>query len=118
MVRGVVHDVAKLITAGNLAVFGELAPIFSRAIEALVADPSASGLDPLADTLAPGLSNKGGQSMLRNALQQYALARVESDASRKAALMLLANGQVGLHEQIRLQPFIAGSLDAPIRDPP
>ena len=30
--------------------------------------------------------------------------------------MLLANGQVGLHEQIRLQPFIAGAIDAPIRD--
>ena len=30
--------------------------------------------------------------------------------------MLLANGQVGLHEQVRLQPFIAGSIDAPIRD--
>ena len=28
--------------------------------------------------------------------------------------MLLANGQVGLHEQIRLQPFIAGSIDAPV----
>ena len=30
--------------------------------------------------------------------------------------MLLANGQVGLHEQIRLQPYIAGSIDAPLRD--
>src|SRR5262249_62050727 len=35
---------------------------------------------------------------------------------RKAQLMLLANGQVGLHEQIRLQPYIAGSIDAPIGD--
>jgi hypothetical protein len=40
----------------------------------------------------------------------------ERDAHRRAELMLLANGQVGLHEQIRLQPFIAGSIDAPIRD--
>jgi hypothetical protein len=31
-------------------------------------------------------------------------------------MMLLANGQVGLHEQIRLQPFIAGGLNAPITD--
>lgn len=116
-VRGVVHDVAKLIAAGNLAVFGELAPIFSRAIEALAADSSPIALQALADSLTPGVTEKGGQSMLRNALQQYALARAERDQSRKAALMLLANAQVGLHEQIRLQPFIAGSLDAPIRDP-
>lgn len=116
-IRGVVHDVAKLITAGNLAVFGELAPIFSRAIEALSGDPGTTALDALADTLAVGPAEKGGQSMLRDALQQYALARSEREPGRKAALMLLANGQVGLHEQIRLQPFIAGSLDAPIRDP-
>ena len=30
--------------------------------------------------------------------------------------MLLANGLTGLHEQIRLQEFIAGSLNAPIDD--
>ena len=29
--------------------------------------------------------------------------------------MLLANARIGRHEQIRLQPFIAGSIDAPIR---
>ena len=29
--------------------------------------------------------------------------------------MLLANARVGLHEQIRLQPYIAGSIDAPVR---
>jgi hypothetical protein len=117
MIRGVVHDVSKLIAAGNLAVFGELAPIFSGAIEALAADPGPTALNALADSLAPGLTEKGGQSMLRDALEQYARARAEPDPARKAALMLLANGEVGLHEQIRLQPFIAGSLDAPVRDP-
>ena len=29
--------------------------------------------------------------------------------------MLLANARIGRHEQIRLQPYIAGSIDAPIR---
>jgi hypothetical protein len=115
-VRGIVHDVAKLITAGNLAVFGELAPIFSKAVGDLGADPEATALDGLCDSLVAGLSEKGGQSMLSSALARYALARSTEDADHKAALMLFANAQVGLHEQIRLQPFIAGSLDAPILD--
>jgi hypothetical protein len=114
--RGIVHHVATLITAGNLAVFGELAPIFARALDALAADPGVTALDALCDTLTSGLSEKGGQSMLRSALEAYVAARSESDPRHKAARMLLANGQIGLHEQIRLQPFIAGAIDAPIRD--
>jgi len=116
VVRDIVHDVAELITAGNLAVFGELGPLFSRTIDALAADPRPTALDALASTLSEGFGERGGQSLLRSALGHYATARAERDAQRKAALMLLANGQVGLHEQIRLQPFIAGSIDAPIRD--
>jgi hypothetical protein len=115
VVRDVVHDVATLVTAGNLAVYSELAPVFSRAVDAL-ASSDATALDALAATLKPGLSERGGQSMLRSALHHYAAARAEPDVRRKAALMLLANGQVGLHEQIRLQPFIAGSIDAPIHE--
>lgn len=117
VVHGVVGDVARMIAAGNLAVFGELAPVFSRALDALAADPSPDALAAVESSLAPGVTEDGGQSMLRDALRRYALARAEEDPCRKAALMLLANAEVGLHEQIRLQPFIAGALDAPIRDP-
>jgi len=116
VVHDVVQDVAALVTAGNLAVFGELAPVFSRALEALAASRDTTALDALADSLAPGPSDAAGQALLGSALRHYGVARVEADPRRKAALMLLANGQVGLHEQIRLQPFIAGSIDAPIRD--
>jgi hypothetical protein len=31
--------------------------------------------------------------------------------------MLLANLEIGLHEQTRLQPEIAAALDAPLLDP-
>jgi hypothetical protein len=111
-----VQDVSQLIAAGNLAVFGELAPVLAQAVTALAADPSSAALDALAGTLRPGLTERGGQALLGGALRAYAGARSEADAHRKAELMLFANGQVGLHEQIRLQPFIAGSIDAPIRD--
>lgn len=108
--RDVVHNVAELIAAGNLAVFGELGPVFSEAIDALEHDPAPTALDSLAARLSDT------QSLLHSGLGHYAAARAEPDPSRKAALMLLANGQVGLHEQIRLQPFIADSINAPIRD--
>lgn len=116
VVRDTVHDVSEVIEAGNLAVFGELAPIFAHALAALGANPSPAALDPLAGTLRAGVTERGGQSLLATALRAFAAARSEASAHRKAELMLFANGQVGLHEQIRLQPFIADSIDAPIRD--
>jgi hypothetical protein len=116
VVRGVVADVSTLIAAGNLVVFAELAPVFAQTLAVLAASPGPDALDPMAASLKPGLSERGGQSMLASALRHYAAARAEPDQRRRAALMLLANGQVGLHEQIRLQPYIAGSIDAPLRD--
>jgi hypothetical protein len=113
-VRDVVDDTGTLVAAGNLTVFAELAPLFSRTLEALASNDQPSALDELSDTLAAAPSEAGGQHLLRAALRNYANARSQPDGRRKAALMLLANGQVGLHEQIRLQPFIAASIDAPI----
>jgi hypothetical protein len=110
--RTISGDVARLIAAGNLAVFGELAPIFARAAPILAA---GGDLQPLLDGLRPG-STSDGQALLHSALSGYAAARAEPDPHRKAELMLLANGQIGLHEQRRLQPFIAGSIDVPVDD--
>jgi hypothetical protein len=113
--RRVVHEVGELITAGNLAVFSELGPVFSRAIAALDEDADGAALLRVGASLAEGPSERGGQTRLRLALNGYAEARAEPDPHRKAELMLLANARIGRHEQIRLQPFIAGSIDAPIR---
>jgi len=114
LARQVVRDVAVFIGDGNLEVFAELGPVFARLLPAVRDGPEA--VLELAATLKPGVTQKGGQSLLRSALLHYAAALREDDSDRRAELMLLANGQVGLHEQIRLQPFIAGSIDAPIRD--
>src|SRR5204863_6472452 len=67
LARDVVHDVSRLIAAGNLVVFGELGPVFSHAIDALAADPGPEALAALDATLKPGLSERGGQSLLRSA---------------------------------------------------
>jgi hypothetical protein len=113
--RRIVHDVGDLITQGNLAVFRELGPVFSRSIAALDEDADGAALFRLGTTLREGPSERGGQTRLRLALNGYARARSEPDPHRKAELVLLANARIGRHEQIRLQPFIAGSIDAPVR---
>jgi hypothetical protein len=96
-------------------VFSELGPVFARAIAALDEDADGAALLRFGTTLSEGPSERGGQTRLRLALNGYARARSEADPRRKAQLMLLANARIGRHEQIRLQPFIAGSIDAPIR---
>ncbi len=53
-----------------------------------------------------------GQEFLRHAFTHYAQALLATDAKTRAELMLLANIEIGYHEQTRLQPEIAESLDA------
>jgi hypothetical protein len=49
-------------------------------------------------------------------IKTHHTALYETDADRWAQLVLLANALGGLHEQTRLQTYIAGSLDAPMHD--
>ena len=52
--------------------------------------------------------------MLANAISDFYAAKYETDKKRKAELILRANAQTGLHEQIRLQPYIAAAMGAPV----
>ena len=76
--RRIVHEVGELITAGNLAVFSELGPVFSRTIDALGEDADGTAVERLAATLAEGESDRGGQTLLRLALAGYAAAHRDS----------------------------------------
>lgn len=111
-------DVSVQITLGNLKVYSELAPVFSMMIEKF--NPSRKvdldSLNSILVTLKEGDTASGGQQLLREAVSNYFRALSLNDPIEKAQLLLLANGQVGLHEQIRLQPYIKGSLDAPVAD--
>jgi hypothetical protein len=115
-----VTDVAAMISAGNIKVFGEIGPIFARMTmefhEAREYDPAA--FERFVDGLAlrKGPSDAGGQDTLRQAIFHYYDAMFQPDPKRKAELMLLANYKVGLHEQIRLQPHIAGAMNAPMAE--
>jgi hypothetical protein len=115
-----VHAVSAFATEGNLLVFAELAPAFAD-FARLAAAPGGEGRpDPEAVArfvarFRPGAAGAGGQELLRAAFTHYGEALGEPDPAARAELVLLANLQVGLHEQTRLQPAIAGALDAPMR---
>jgi hypothetical protein len=113
----IVDDVSGQITAGNLKVFSELAPVFAHFIRLFDGGKlDEHGAQALLASLRVGPSSRGGQSMLREAMEAFVEAARTNDPMMKAQWMLLANAQTGLHEQIRLQPYIAGSLNAPIEE--
>jgi hypothetical protein len=110
-------EVSRCITEGNLAVFAELARLFSVMCQRFAQDTRrepgflANLLDEL--DLKKGAAEEGGQGLLRSAVEHFYRARSATEPDRKAELILLANAETGLHEQMRLQPAIAGSLRLP-----
>jgi hypothetical protein len=114
--RDTIQRVSDQVADGNRKVFAELAPLFVR-FAGVMAAPAAERASLLAAFLAdlrPGPSDRDGQDVLRRAFSAYAAAAGETDAGARAQLMLLANCQIGLHEQTRLQDDIQGAMDAPV----
>ena len=132
-IKGAINDVRMYLALGNTEVFRELAPAFGGLLSLLGADstpdrpkleqylstlragpaePDTVSVDPLTRELK--LVARGGQTLLIEAARTYYDAKFELDPKRRAELILLANAKVGLHEQTRLQTYIAGSLNAPI----
>ncbi|HKU37887.1 MAG TPA: hypothetical protein VJR89_07065 [Polyangiales bacterium] len=132
-VKCAINDMRMFLAEGNTQVFAELAPAFTRFLHELGSDrsPDPAKLQRYLETLEGGpiepdkvhidpktreleLIARGGQSLLRDAATHYYHAKFELDVKRRAERILLANATVGLHEQTRLQTYIAGALDAPI----
>jgi hypothetical protein len=132
-IKRAIHDVRMYLALGNTEVFAELAPAFGGFLAQLGADstPDRRKLEHYLSTLRAGpaepdtvavdpstrelkLVARGGQTSLIEAARAYYEAKFELDPKRRAELILLANAKVGLHEQTRLQTYIAGSLNAPI----
>ena len=91
------------VARGNLKVFEEIGLAFARFLDEGPA---------VVDSLRPG-DPPDGQRYLRSAFRHYERLRDEADASTRAELAVLANLQIGLHEQTRLQSEIREALDAP-----
>jgi hypothetical protein len=79
------------VARGNLKVFEEIGLEFARYLH---------GQSP------------EGERLLTRAFAHYELMQRERDSKRRAELALLANLEIGLHEQTRLQPQILEALDA------
>ncbi|MGW4109707.1 hypothetical protein ACWEFJ_02370 [Actinosynnema sp. NPDC004786] len=124
LVRQAVVTTARLEAAGaaaargNLKVFEEIAREFARFLAEFADAPAydEERITRFVDGLRPGEPPEG-QRYLRQAFTRYHRARFTADAKERAELLLLANVEVGLHEQTRLQPEIAAALEAPVIDP-
>jgi len=92
------------VARGNLRVFEEIGLEFARYLHAA----SSHGF---LERLRPG-DPPAGQRYLRQAFTRYERARVERDPKLRMELAVLANLEIGLHEQTRLQPEIGEALDA------
>lgn len=106
------------VARGNRKVFAEIGREFARFLAILGSDAvyDQEKLDQFIISLKDG-DPPDGQRYLRRAFARYYQAFFETDAKRRAELMLCANIEIGLHEQTRLQPEIAEALDASVGDP-
>lgn len=109
---------SEAVARGNLKVFAEIAREFARFLAGYLHGDvhDAQALEDFCAALRPG-DPPEGQHYLRRAFTHYALARHETNASRRAQWMLLANIEIGFHEQTRLQPEIVAAMEAPVIDP-
>ena len=106
------------VARGNRKVFAEIGREFARFLDTCLPDSAydAAHLDNFCATLKPG-DPPNGQRYLRQAFARYYQALFEPDPKAKAELILLANIEIGFHEQTRLQPEIAEALEAPVEAP-
>jgi hypothetical protein len=106
------------VARGNKKVYEEIGREFARFFATCLNDSAfdAEQIARFCEGLRPG-EPPDGQQYLRQAFTRYYHALFESDAKTRAELMLLANIEIGLHEQTRLQPEIAEAMNAAFVDP-
>ncbi|HMQ61903.1 MAG TPA: hypothetical protein PKE06_14620 [Flavilitoribacter sp.] len=106
---------SEAVSRGNRKVFAEIGREFARFLTECGGDAAydEAWINAFCNGLRPG-DPPDGQQYLRRAFRRYYTAFFEPDEKQKAELMLLANLEIGFHEQNRLQPEIAAGLDAAI----
>ena len=107
------------VARGNQKVFEEIGREFARFCADVFESTTTFNADHLAQFatgLRPG-DPPDGQRYLKQAFARYYQAFFESDLKTRLELLLLANLEIGFHEQTRLQPEIAAAMDAAIIEP-
>lgn len=107
------QNAAEAVGRGNKKVFEEIALQFARFIPACLNDETyrEEHIAAFCKQLNAG-PPPDGQDYLQQAFRHYYRAFFEQDEKRKAELCLLANLEIGFHEQTRLQPEILEALNA------
>jgi hypothetical protein len=105
---------SEAVARGNEKVFEEIGLEFARYLHECRPDapPNSEALQRFLDGLRPG-DPPDGQRYLRQAFTRYDRQRFEAEPAARTELVVLANLEIGLHEQTRLQPEIREALDAP-----
>ena len=108
---------ADAVSRGNKKVFEEIARQFALFLQTCCADTvsTPAHLEQFCSLLRSGPPPEG-QEYLRHAFRHYYAAFFEQDEKKKAELCLMANLEIGFHEQTRLQPEIAEALNAGMID--
>ena len=109
---------SEFVGKGNNKVFAEIGMQFARwlALFPNIASITDAEMESFCKGLKAG-PPPDGQDLLKQAFRNYRAAARATDPSEKAQLMLLANLQIGYHEQIRLQPEIEGAFNGALFKP-
>ncbi|HEY3253550.1 MAG TPA: hypothetical protein VGJ91_06365, partial [Polyangiaceae bacterium] len=116
--KAVLGQVSEQIAIGNLKVFAELAPLFAKFWDRFHAPArlTEAELGAFVGDLKPGPAEQDGQDYLKLAFTSYFAGARAQTAKEKAEYVLYGNLLIGLHEQTRLQSYIAGAMDAPFEE--
>jgi hypothetical protein len=113
-----IERVSVAVAAGNVKVFAEIGRAFARFIATCLSDTTLipTNIENFGTALRDG-DPPDGQRYLRQAFARYYGAMFENDAKTRTELMLLANLEIGFHEQTRLQPEIQAAMEATSLEP-
>jgi len=103
---------SEAVAVGNLKVFAEIGFLFARYLQSCPADAPVESPE-FASFLASLRAGPppDGQDCLRRAFTYYHQQALEPSGETRNQLILLANLEIGAHEQTRLQPEIAAALE-------
>jgi len=103
---------AELMLAGNRTVLEDIGGQTARFITWFLHEDrhAAGGLGRFLGGFRAGSAEDGGQDLLRRAFEQYYRAALADDPAEKQQATYYANCLAILHEHVRLQPYIGGSL--------
>lgn len=110
---GIIDHISEAVGRGNRKVFEEIGWEFARFLSVCFRDEAfdQQRLNAFSSGFRTG-NPPEGQQYLKQAFTNYYHAFFEQDPQLRTELQLLANLEIGFHEQTRLQPEIAASLNA------